>query len=102
MMQPGQFITLAEETGQIIALGAWVLRRATVDIVRLRRAAAAPPRPRRAHGLPFDEDRPAGRRDLSVSVNVSARQFADARLRRRACGRPSPRRGSNRRRSCSS
>ena len=48
MMQPGQFITLAEETGQIVALGAWVLRRATADIVRLRRAAAAPPRPRRA------------------------------------------------------
>ena len=79
-MQPGQFITLAEETGQIIAIGDWVLRRATVDIVRLRQAAAAPPRPRRAplERPPLDEDRPAGPRDLWVSVNVSALQFADA------------------------
>ncbi len=79
MMQPGQFITLAEETGQIIAIGAWVLRRAIVDIVRLRQAAAAPPKPRRppGNGPPPDEERPAGRRDLWVSVNVSARQFAD-------------------------
>ena len=78
MMQPGQFITLAEETGQIIAIGAWVLRRATVDIVRLRQAAA-PPRPRSLQKLPpRDEDGLARRRDLWVSVNVSARQFADA------------------------
>jgi EAL domain-containing protein (putative c-di-GMP-specific phosphodiesterase class I) len=60
-MQPGQFITLAEETGQIIAIGSWVLGRATADITRWRRNA----------------ETPAGRRDLYVSVNVSARQFAD-------------------------
>ena len=64
MMQPGQFITLAEETGQIIPIGAWVLGRATADITRLR--AAAP-----------DGTARGGRRDLYVSVNVSARQFAD-------------------------
>ncbi|MGH3248689.1 MAG: putative bifunctional diguanylate cyclase/phosphodiesterase, partial [Trebonia sp.] len=61
MMQPGQFITLAEETGQIIAIGSWVLGRATADITRWRRNAGTR----------------AGRRDLYVSVNVSARQFAD-------------------------
>jgi diguanylate cyclase (GGDEF)-like protein len=79
MMQPGQFITLAEETGQIIAIGTWVLRRAIDDIVRLRRAATAPPRQRRTprEQPPSDEERPAGRRDLWVSVNVSARQFDD-------------------------
>ena len=69
MMHPGQFITLAEETGQIIAIGAWVLGRATADIMRCRQAAeSALPRPR---------GRRMPRRDLYVSVNVSARQFAD-------------------------
>jgi EAL domain-containing protein (putative c-di-GMP-specific phosphodiesterase class I) len=67
MMQPGQFITLAEETGQIIAIGSWVLDRATADITRLRDAAAA-----RLNGGPAGR-----RRDLYISVNVSARQFAD-------------------------
>ena len=78
MMQPGQFITLAEETGQIIAIGAWVLERATTDLARWLRAdrprppAAGPRRGHRGSGS-------AGRtRDLYVSVNVSARQFADA------------------------
>jgi diguanylate cyclase (GGDEF)-like protein/PAS domain S-box-containing protein len=62
MMHPGQFITLAEETGQIIPIGAWVLGRATTDIMLCRQAA---------------ESRRPGRRNLYVSVNVSARQFAD-------------------------
>jgi EAL domain-containing protein (putative c-di-GMP-specific phosphodiesterase class I) len=77
MMQPGQFITLAEETGQIIAIGSWVLNRATADITRLRRAAG-PPGPGVAGPSPAAGPAPASRHGLYVSVNVSARQFADA------------------------
>jgi diguanylate cyclase (GGDEF)-like protein/PAS domain S-box-containing protein len=85
MMQPGQFITLAEETGQIIAIGAWVLERATTDLARWLRAADdaptttsdAPVRHQTGPALHV-ERRLAPRRDLYVSVNVSARQFADA------------------------
>src|SRR6185437_4505591 len=36
MMQPGQFISLAEETGLIVPLGAWVLPQALSDMVRWR------------------------------------------------------------------
>jgi diguanylate cyclase (GGDEF)-like protein/PAS domain S-box-containing protein len=53
MMQPDQFISLAEETGQIVPLGSWVLARAAADLARWRQE------PRRIY----------------VSVNVSARQF---------------------------
>ncbi|MFE1288435.1 aminotransferase class I/II-fold pyridoxal phosphate-dependent enzyme [Streptomyces sp. NPDC058751] len=56
---PDQFIALAEETGHITPLGAWVLTHATTDIAGLQRTAdgADPP---------------------YVSVNVSARQFRDS------------------------
>ncbi|MDX3451829.1 bifunctional diguanylate cyclase/phosphodiesterase [Streptomyces sp. ME02-8801-2C] len=56
---PLQFITLAEKTGQITPLGAWVLRHATADIARLRNRTPLPA------PLPY------------VSVNVSARQWRD-------------------------
>jgi len=63
---PEQFITLAEESGQIVPLGAWVLGRAATEAVGwrgvtdgLRNGSAAGPRP------PY------------VSVNVSPRQFRD-------------------------
>jgi diguanylate cyclase (GGDEF)-like protein/PAS domain S-box-containing protein len=58
MMQPGQFIELAEETGHIVPLGSWVLARAAADVAQWVRRMA----------------RPA---PLYVSVNVSARQFRD-------------------------
>jgi diguanylate cyclase (GGDEF)-like protein/PAS domain S-box-containing protein len=64
MMLPGQFISLAEETGLIVPLGAWVLRQALSDMVRWRRGLAVPSTVPAAKG-PY------------VSVNVSARQFRD-------------------------
>jgi diguanylate cyclase (GGDEF)-like protein/PAS domain S-box-containing protein len=70
MMQPGQFIALAEETGQIVPLGSWVLARAAADTARWRRDLPGDPRQRRA---PDDGGVPRG---LYGSVNVSARQFS--------------------------
>ena len=70
MMQPGQFIALAEETGQIVPLGSWVLARAVADTARWRRDLRDDPRP----GRPPDDG--AVPRGLYGSVNVSARQFS--------------------------
>jgi diguanylate cyclase (GGDEF)-like protein len=58
MLMPGQFIDIAEETGQIIPLGSWVLRQAITSLAQWR---GPDPDPRQ----PF------------VSVNVTARQFRD-------------------------
>ncbi|SED91151.1 aminotransferase class I/II-fold pyridoxal phosphate-dependent enzyme [Streptomyces sp. TLI_105] len=58
MVPPDQFITLAEESGHIMPLGAWVLEHAALDIARWQRA--------RPGGTP-----------LRANVNVSARQFRD-------------------------
>ena len=63
MMQPDQFISLAEETGQIVPLGAWVLRQAVADIVRWREKLPGKGRDSGEVAMPY------------VSVNVSARQF---------------------------
>ena len=96
MIQPDQFIALAEETGQIVPLGSWVQNRAAADMARWRReplaleaaernrtapvgGSAAPGPPRipiapNSHGPAPDGDGPP--RGLYVSVNVSARQFS--------------------------
>ncbi|GAA5018900.1 putative bifunctional diguanylate cyclase/phosphodiesterase [Kitasatospora paranensis] len=65
MVLPEEFISLAEESGQIVPLGAWVLERAAAEAARWQREIG---------GL----RETAGRSQLRVSVNVSARQFRDA------------------------
>jgi len=59
MVPPGQFIPLAEETGLIVPIGKWVLETACRQNVAWQR-----------EGLP----------PLRMSVNLSARQFADEAL----------------------
>jgi diguanylate cyclase (GGDEF)-like protein/PAS domain S-box-containing protein len=59
MVQPGSFIGLAEETGLIIPMGAWVLRTACAQA-------------RAWHAMGFDR--------LRIAVNLSARQFTQADL----------------------
>src|ERR1700722_5016801 len=61
MMQPGQFIELAEETGHIVPLGSWVLGQAATDVAEWVRRLARP-------------------EPLYVSVNVSARPLLDPLL----------------------
>ena len=56
LMPPDSFIPLAEKTGLIISIGKWVLRKACEQAVEWHR-----------NGYP----------DLTVSVNVSVRQFND-------------------------
>ncbi len=56
---PSRFIPVAEETGLIVPLGAWVLRTACRDAVRLQRSAGAPVR---------------------LAVNLSPRQFRQGNL----------------------
>jgi diguanylate cyclase (GGDEF)-like protein/PAS domain S-box-containing protein len=59
LLPPGQFIDIAEETGLIVPMGAWVLRQAGQALKRLQQA---------------------GVQGLTMSVNVSARQFKNPRL----------------------
>ncbi|MFI9327089.1 EAL domain-containing protein [Kitasatospora sp. NPDC052868] len=65
MVLPDEFIALAEESGQIVPLGAWVLERAAQEAADWQRSSSER---RRADGRP----------PLRVNVNVSARQFRDA------------------------
>ena len=59
LLAPGHFIDIAEETGLIVPMGAWVMREAGEAQRRLHRVGAA---------------------GLTMSVNVSARQFRNPRL----------------------
>ncbi|WP_147465239.1 bifunctional diguanylate cyclase/phosphodiesterase [Streptomyces sp. 1114.5] len=65
MVLPDEFIALAEESGQIVPLGAWVLERAAQEAAAWQAASSTV---RAATGRP----------PLRVNVNVSARQFRDA------------------------
>ncbi|MFG2822196.1 putative bifunctional diguanylate cyclase/phosphodiesterase [Kitasatospora sp. NPDC048365] len=65
MVLPEDFIALAEESGQIVPLGAWVLERAAAEATAWQK-------------LSGDRRTAGGRLPLRVSVNVSARQFRDA------------------------
>ena len=60
MMQPDQFIALAEETGHIVPLGSWVLARAAADLAQWRRTRARGPvmPPRTATTRPLAAGRP--------------------------------------------
>jgi diguanylate cyclase (GGDEF)-like protein len=53
-VSPTRFVTIAEETGQILQLGDWVLRNACRDCVRMQRLTGRP---------------------LVLAINVSPRQF---------------------------
>ncbi len=56
LIQPNRFVPIAEQTGLIVPLGAWVLRQACIDLRKL-------------------ED--MGFAKISIGVNISARQFTD-------------------------
>jgi diguanylate cyclase (GGDEF)-like protein/PAS domain S-box-containing protein len=59
LVPPGDFIPIAEESGLIVPIGAWVMRQACEDLARLHRA---------------------GHRGLHMAVNLSPRQFGDEGL----------------------
>ncbi|MES2993009.1 MAG: EAL domain-containing protein [Pseudomonadota bacterium] len=59
LLAPGHFIDIAEETGLIVPMGAWVMRQAGAALRRIHASGAT---------------------GLTMSVNVSARQFKNPRL----------------------
>ncbi len=73
VVAPGEFISLAEETGLILPIGEWVICEATRQLADWRRAGVCAP-------------------DLAMSVNVSPRQLIDSDVPRRRAIRPRRRR----------
>jgi EAL domain-containing protein (putative c-di-GMP-specific phosphodiesterase class I) len=63
LLTPADFIQVAEDTGLVVPLGAWVLRRACRDLTRI-----------------LDQGGPGGGCDLVMSVNLSARQLSEPAL----------------------
>jgi diguanylate cyclase (GGDEF)-like protein/PAS domain S-box-containing protein len=61
LVPPGQFIPVAEESGLIVPMGAWVLREACAQLAAWRRTGTV-------------------RGDVRVAVNVSARQLSHPEL----------------------
>ena len=61
MIPPDHFIQIAEETGQIISIGAWVLEHSCHEMGALIREGLMP-------------------KDAKVAVNLSGRQFSDPKL----------------------
>jgi diguanylate cyclase (GGDEF)-like protein/PAS domain S-box-containing protein len=59
LLSPGEFITIAEESGVIVDIGRWIIEEACVAGRELMRVAGRP---------------------LSIGVNISPRQFRDSRL----------------------
>ena len=75
LLGPGEFVPLAEETGAIVALGRWVLRKAVAD------AAKWPRGPYPAwRGSPDDPNCPALAEPPAVAVNVAVRQVREGGL----------------------
>jgi diguanylate cyclase (GGDEF)-like protein/PAS domain S-box-containing protein len=70
LLQPAEFISIAEETGLILPLGEWGLSEACRQLVEWRDLAKRP----EARGAPLDSSA------LRVSVNLSARQFGQPGL----------------------
>ena len=61
LLNPAEFIPLAEETGLIVPMGAWALRQACMDL----------------RGLQESPEAAESSRELMLSVNVSARQLEE-------------------------
>ncbi len=61
LLPPSEFIAVAEETGLVNAVGAWVLQEAAAQLARWRRS--------HPHMV-----------EVAMAVNVSARQLADPRI----------------------